>query len=273
MKPALAQISSLNSSFQVDVEDYAAGACSAIEVWFTKLEDYLAQNSIQRVRELIQQHEVTLPVASLQGGLFTPPGEAHDEHWALFTRRLELCRDLGIGTVVVSGDLQGPLTESDLKQAVGALHKAGRTAAEHGVRVAFEFQATADFANNLDTAASLVAECDHEAVGICLDAFHYHVGPSKPHDLRLLSRENLFHVQLCDLLGCVREMATDAQRILPGDGDIQLDEIVSHLQAIDYEGYVSIEVMNPLIWQASALNLGEIGMTALRKVLGSASMD
>ena len=30
--------------------------------------------------------------------------------------------------------------------------------------------------------------------------------------------------------------------------------------------------MNPQLWQVSPLALGEIGMTALRKVLGQASM-
>ena len=40
--------------------------------------------------------------------------------------------------------------------------------------------------------------------------FHYYVGPSKPDDLGLLRRENLFHVQLCDVADVPRELAADA---------------------------------------------------------------
>jgi sugar phosphate isomerase/epimerase len=79
-------------------------------------------------------------------------------------------------------------------------------------------------------------------------------------------------VQFCDLAGIPREMATDADRILPGDGDLPLAPVVEHLQAIGYTGCIAIELMNPHIWHVPALQFGEIGMTALRKVLGQASM-
>src|SRR6185295_18833872 len=107
----------------------------------------------------------------------------------------------------------------------------------------------------------------------CLDAFHYYVGPSKPDDLGLLRRENLFHVQLSDVADVPREFATDSQRILPGDGDIPLTPLVDRLREIQYDGYVSVELLNPQIWQIPPRQFGEIAMTALRKVLGLAAMD
>ena len=41
---------------------------------------------------------------------------------------------------------------------------------------------------------------------------------------------------------------------------------------IGYAGYVSVELMNPQIWRIPPLQFGEVGMTALRKLLGQASM-
>jgi sugar phosphate isomerase/epimerase len=109
-------------------------------------------------------------------------------------------------------------------------------------------------------------------LGLCLDVFHYYTGPSKPEDLHYLSPQNLFHVQFCDLADVPREFATDADRILPGDGDIPLAPIVQHLREIGYTGTVSVELMNPRIWQIPPRQFGEIALTALRKVLGLASM-
>jgi 4-hydroxyphenylpyruvate dioxygenase len=60
---------------------------------------------------------------------------------------------------------------------------------------------------------------------------------------------------------------------LPGDGDIALAPLVARLREIDYAGYVSVELLNPQIWQVSPRSFGEISMTALRKTLGLARMD
>ena len=74
--------------------------------------------------------------------------------------------------------------------------------------------------------------------------------------------------------GVARELASDADRILPGDGDLGpwIEPLVARLRQIDYAGHVSIELMNPQIWQIPPRQFGEVAMTALRKILGQASM-
>jgi len=273
MRTALAHVSSLPSPLAVDIADYAAGQCRAIEVWLTKLEEYLASHSRDELRDLLAQHEVQLPVASYQGGLLTSQGDARRLAWDLFACRLELCGQLGIATLVVACDIGRPCGVQDIQRAQVSLAEGARMAADQGVRLALEFQAGAAFGNNLQTAAILVGEIGHPALGLCLDAFHYQVGPSKPEDLGYLTTKNLFHVQLCDLADVPRELATDSQRILPGDGDIPLETLVARLRELAYDGYVSVELLNPQLWRVPARQFGEIAMTALRKVLGIASMD
>ncbi len=272
MKPALSQICSLDSPFEKDIEDYAAGQGRAIEIWLTKLETYLQSHSIDDVRRLVDRHEVTLPVASYQGGLLDSQGEKRNEAWSLFTSRLVLCQQLGIGTIVVACDVGAPFKPTAVERIRKSLEQAAQLAADHGRRIALEFQAKSGFANNLQSAAALVAEVASPQLGLCLDVFHYYVGPSKPEDLAYLSNDNLFHVQLCDLAGVPREFATDSDRVLPGDGDIMLEPILNHLQVIGYDGHVSIELMNPQIWRIPALQFGEIAMKSLRKILGQAAM-
>lgn len=272
MLPALSQVCTLHAPFSQDIEDFASGQCPAVDVWLTKLEDHLNRgHTLQEVRDLLLEHEVAAPVASFQGGLFGPRESAH-EAWQLFTRRLALCRDLEIGTLLVAGDILGPISQADIEEAHATLLRASSLASDHGVRIAFEFRADAAFGNNLQTAAALVHEVGHANLGLCLDLFHYYVGPSKQEDLGYLTTENLFHVQLSDIADTPREFARDADRILPGDGDIPFEPIIDRLREIDYQGCVSIELMNPRIWQVPPRQFGEIAMTALRKVLGLASM-
>jgi 4-hydroxyphenylpyruvate dioxygenase len=272
MTPALSQVCTLHATFEKDVEDYAAGQCRAIEIWLTKLETYLESHSLEDVRRLLEQHEMTAPVASFQGGLLVSQGDARREHWQHFQKRLELCGALGIKTLVVAGDVLGPMGEQDFQRMRVSLVEAAAKAGEQSVRLALEFQAKATYPNNLQSAAALVAEIGSPQLGLCLDAFHFFVGPSKESDLAYLSAENLFHVQVCDLAGQPREFAADGDRVLPGDGDFPLAAIVERLREINYAGAVSVELMNPAIWQIPPRQFGEVAMTAVRKVLGMASM-
>jgi 4-hydroxyphenylpyruvate dioxygenase len=215
----------------------------------------------------LAEHEMSAPVASFQGGLLDSQGEARQQHWQHFAARLGLCRQLSIPTLVVAADVAGPLSQQDLDRVTASLSQAAQQAAQHDVRLALEFQSTAAFCNNLQTAAAVVAETASPHLGICLDAFHFFTGPSKTEDLGLLSVENLFHVQLCDLVGRPRELAGDVDRILPGDGDLPLELLLARLRDIDYAGCVSVELMNPQLFQVPARQFGEIAITALRKLL------
>src|SRR5262249_14966681 len=96
--------------------------------------------------------------------------------------------------------------------------------------------------------------------------------PSKLEDLDLLTPANLAHVQLCDLAGVPRELATDGDRVLPGDGDFRLGPILERLRGLGYEGGGSLELMNPTRWKAKPVQVAEVGVTALRKLLGQARM-
>ena len=272
MKPALSQVSTLSAPFERDIEDYAAAACDTVELWLGKLETYLESHSLDNARRLLADHAVAAPVASFQGGLLTSQGEARRAHWEHFGRRLAMCRELGVGTLVVAPDVLGPLTQQDLKRVQMSLGQAAEQAGRYGVRLALEFQAQATFLNNLQTAAAAIAETASPHLGLCLDAFHYYMGPSKEEDLGYLTAENLFHVQLCDTSGVAREFAADADRILPGDGDFQLAPLVERLRDVDYRGCVSVELMNPQIWQIPPRQVAEVAITALRKLLGQAGM-
>ncbi|MCH8922088.1 MAG: sugar phosphate isomerase/epimerase [Planctomycetes bacterium] len=267
MLPTLAQVCSLASPFETDVADYAAGQCRSLEVYLTKLEQYLDGHDASDVKRLLEEHEMAAPVASFQGGLLDSQGEAREQHWEHFAVRLDLCRQLSIGTLVVAADVAGPLTQQCLDRVTTSLAQAAQQAEQHGVRLALEFQASAAFCNNLQTAVAVVAETASPHLGICLDAFHFFTGPSKTEDLELLTGENLFHVQLCDLAGRPRELASDADRILPGDGDLPLAPLLARLRDINYTGCVSVELMNPQLFQIPARQFGEIAITALRKLL------
>ena len=85
-----------------------------------------------------------------------------------------------------------------------------------------------------------------------------------------MTPQTLAHVQVCDLAGTPRELASDSDRILPGEGDFQLLPILNHLRQIGYVGYVSVELFNPDLWQMKPVQVAEAAMTSIRRLLGQA---
>jgi len=270
MIPCISQVCSLGSPFEDDLDGVADAAGTAVEIWLTKLEEYLKAHPVSDVKHRAADRGLTLAAASYQGGLMVARDAARAEAWSAYQRRLDLCAALGIGLVVVTADFLGPFNTADVERAMGALDEAAQLAAGRNVQLALEFQARATFLNNLETAASFIGAVRRPNLGLCLDLFQYYMGPSKFEDLKLLSRQNLFHVQVCDVANRPRELATDADRILPGDGGFQLDPIFDHLRSIGYSGHVSLEILNPRFWQIPARQVGEVGLTALRRSMGLA---
>lgn len=271
MKPCISEAVTLPCSFAEDVNNYADAGCPAMEVWLTKLEDHLKTHTLGQTRALLEDRQMTLAAAAYQGGLLLSEGEQRPVHFEHFRQRLDLCQQLEIPTLLVVADFVSEVEPAALERAVASLKEAAQWAAAFNVRLALEFRGKATFCASLDTALALVAQCDEPNVGINLDVFHFYTGPSKLEDLDLLTADRLAHVQLCDLAGVPRELATDSDRVLPGDGDFQLGPILDRLRAIGYDGWVSLEVLNPTLWQAKPLQVVEVGITALRKLLGLAS--
>lgn len=267
MTPCISQATTLSGSFADDAENYPAGGCTAIEVWLTKLEQHLQDVSAGATRKALADRGVTLVAAAYQGGLLLSQGEARKAHFDHFKRRLDLCQQFGIPTMLLVADFAHSPDGESLGRAVVSLAEAAQWAAGFGVRVALEFRGTDAFCSCLDTALTLVEQCREPNAGVCLDCFHYYKGPSKPEDLDRLTAANLFHVQVCDVAGVPRELMTDSDRVMPGDGDFRLDPIVRRLKEIGYTGGVSLELLNPVLWQLKATQVVELGMAALTRLL------
>jgi sugar phosphate isomerase/epimerase len=271
MRVCISQATTMPAPFADDVEACAAAGCDALEIWLTKLEQHLERHSIAQTKQFMADRGVEAVAAAYQGGLLLAQGEARKAHYEQFRRRLELCQSLKIGTLLVAADFATRVAEEELERAVVSLKQAAQWAAGFDVRLALEFRAAQAFCSNLDTAVRLIETCAEPNVSINLDLFHFWTGPSKMEDIDLLAPQHIGFVQICDLAGSPRELATDSDRILPGDGDLPLTAILTKLKQRGFDGSVSLELMNPAIWQLKPSQVMELGAAAVRRVLPSSN--
>ena len=268
MKPCISQATILNNPFEADLPVMSRSGWTAVEIWLTKLESFLGGHSVAEARAMFDSEGIKPMAAASQGGLLLSQGAERTLHWDHFRQRLGLLGELGVPTLVVTPDFVPQVRGDDYRRAAAALGEAAELAAAAGVRIALEFQRSSSFCACLETAVAMIEQSGTSNAGVCLDVFHYYTGPSKLEDLAHLSVQNLAWVQLCDLSGTPRELAGDSDRILPGDGDFQLGPIVEHLGRIGYDGHVSLEVLNPHLWQVAPDRLAHAGRQALVRVLG-----
>jgi sugar phosphate isomerase/epimerase len=86
--------------------------------------------------------------------------------------------------------------------------------------------------NKASDALSLIEELDLDRFGILLDTFHMNIEEKKlPNTIKRVGRKlKHFHV-------------ADSNRMTPGEGHIRFDEVFSALKAIEYRGFLSVEVL------------------------------
>jgi sugar phosphate isomerase/epimerase len=268
MKPCISQATTLNNPFEADPAVYGRAGWDAVELWLTKLEAFLHNHSPADARALLETSGLKPAAAASQGGLLLSQGAERAAHWDHFRRRLTLLQELEVPTLIITPDLVRKPGIAEYAQAAATLAQAAELAATFGVRIALEFQKSSPVCSCLETAVALIHQSGSDNAAVCFDVYHYYTGPSKFEDLAHLSPRNLAWVQLCDVSCTPRELAGDADRILPGDGDFQLGPIIDHLGRIGYDGYASLEVLNPQLWRVAPDRVADLGYHALCRVLG-----
>ena len=268
MKPCISQATTLKNPFEADPAAYRAGRLDGRRALADQARTFLESHTPAEALALLESSGLKPVAAASQGGLLLSRGAERAAHWDHFRRRLTLLQELGVPTLIVTADFVRQPDDREYARAAASLGEAAELAASFGVRLALEFQKSSPICACLETAIALIAQSGADNAGVCFDVFHYYTGPSKFEDLAYLSPRNLAWVQVCDLSGTPRELAGDGDRILPGEGDFQLGPIIDHLGRIGYDGYVSLEVLNPHLWQVAADRVADLGHQALRRVLG-----
>src|SRR5262245_33416981 len=140
MQPCISEVTTLPGTFAEDVAAYAEAGWPGMEVWLTKLESHLESHALPDTRKLVSDHGLQLAAAAYQGGLLLAQGEQRRAHYDHFRKRLELCQQLGIPTLIVAADFAEAVDAVALERAGVSLAQAAQWAAGFDVRLALEFR-------------------------------------------------------------------------------------------------------------------------------------
>jgi sugar phosphate isomerase/epimerase len=250
MLPCINEATTMTSDFITDMHAYAQAGFGAVELWLEKLERYLeAGNSIESAQQLLSRLALTPVAACAEGGHLVSSGMERQSGLERVRRRLALCQALSVPVLIVYSESAQAVSEATYDLAARNLAEVCDIAGEYGVRMALEFIKCSPLVGTLTTAQMLIARARRSNLGLLLDTFHFYAGISKMEDLEGLRPNEVAFVHINDALDRPREIWSDADRVLIGEGVLPLSEIMGMIRASGYDGYVSLELFNRALWE------------------------
>jgi 2-keto-myo-inositol isomerase len=119
-----------------------------------------------------------------------------------------------------------------------------------GVTPILELWGASQILSRLSEVAFVSTETAHPSACLLLDSYHLYKGGSGFGGVHLLSGAALPVLHINDYpADPTREQIDDSHRVYPGDGIAPLGELIRTLDAIDFRGFLSVELFNPEYWQ------------------------
>ncbi len=232
------------------LDAYSAAGFRNVEPHLNLVKDWLGDgHTVEEARRLFEARDLRVVASSqLEVVCFGSP-DARISNLKANAENVRLIRELGADKMIVGTD--GP--EQNSYEALDSVARAVWNLAEFtkdlGVDIAIEFN-WSPLVKSLPSAVRVAEIADHPRVGVLFDTAHYHVTPTKLSDINEDSVKWIKHVHLNDMPGTPADLThRDFDRVLPGEGILDLPEIILALERNGYEGYFCIEMFNAELWE------------------------
>ncbi len=241
----------------------------AIELAMDKVEMIVEEGAVGKLKENIQRQG--LVVSSING-----PENFNllpDKEFSILLERTRslasVAREVGCNLLVPGPSAsKQPNSKEVIRQCARALNSLAEACGED-IRLGLEFLGMNECSvNNLATANQVVREVGRENVGLVLDSFHMHLSETAFADIGKIKENGVFLVHVNDSEEGNTTRLTDAHRLFPGEGVIDLKAFKSNLAGVGYDGYISLELLRPSYWEQDPHQIAIKGRESLRHSFG-----
>ena len=229
----------------------AEAGFAGVELWLNDIYEYVGRGGeVRDVEKALSDHGLIVPCTIAMRAW----GEASDLEYPLMLdecrRRMELAVRIGSPYIVATP----PREPCDLSRIAARYKDLLAIGREVGIKPVMEYISFFKSVTRLDQAWRIVQQVDDPDATIILDAFHTWNSGGSLDDLRPIPVERIAHYHIDDGLevtpeGKRRGQQTDPDRVMPGDGAIDLRGEVALLTEKGYDGTVSLELFNKSLWE------------------------
>ncbi|MHC4405993.1 MAG: sugar phosphate isomerase/epimerase family protein [Planctomycetota bacterium] len=243
----------------------AKAGFAGVELWINDVYEYVGQGGeVRDVEKALSDHGLIVPCAIAARGW----GEAVGPEYPLMLdevkRRMELAARLGSPYLVATP----PREPCDLGQIARRYKDLLEIGRQTGVKPTMEYIGFFRSVTRLSQAWQIVREADDADATLLLDTFHTWNAGEGLDVLRSIPVERISHYHIDDAhpdkpVGS----QTDPDRVMLGDGPIDLGAEVDLLREKGYDGTVSLELFNKDLWAQDPREVLKIGIERMRELM------
>ena len=233
-----------------------------IELWLNDVWEFVARGGeVSQVTAALEEQGLMVPsvIAMRQWGDFE--GWEHNLVLDEARRRFALGARLGAPFIVATPPLEKEDT-AHLPSRYAELLQIGR---EEGILPTFEYISFFKSVHTLEGAWDIVQKADDPDATLILDAFHNWNSGSSLESLREIPASKISHYHIDDAdLTKAAGTQKDPDRVMPGDGQIDLKAEIEVLREIGYDKTVSLELFNEDWWGKDPKETLAIGLNRMK---------
>lgn len=237
----------------------------AIELWINEVYEHVGRGGeVSEITRSLADHGMVVPCTIALRGW----GDASDAEYPIqleeARRRMELAVRLGAPFIVATP----PREPTDLQQLTRRYRDLLELGRQIGIRPTMEYLGFVRSVFKLTQAWQIVQDSGAEQATLVVDAFHNFRGGSTPDDLRRVPVERISHYHLNDApADKPRLEQADPDRVMPGDGILDLGTELAILKEKGYRGAISLELFNRDLWARDPDEVVKLAMERMRSLL------
>lgn len=245
----------------------AEAGYDAIELWHDDVDLYLSEGGrLEDVRKAVDDAGLQVPTTIFLKGWWDTTGAEYDRAIDEIKRRLHQAQVLG-APHAIAGPPLGPVDFEVGIRNYGKLLQVGR---EFGVKPVMEYLGFSEQVNTIEDALRVMDGCGDPDATTVLDPFHCFRGGGSMESIKLLDESRVAISHFNDSPASPpREQQHDKDRVMPGDGIVDLKRYCDLLREINYHRCLSLELFNRDLWAADPREVARVGLDKMRSVAES----
>ena len=248
---AINSVSTKTTSLSECLPAYGGAGFKHVELAFSHIRSFLKNGGTTGQMKTMLEDNGLLCIGGFEAPVlcFASERERQENH-DLTVRNAGLLAELGASVLVVGTDGPEGLNPNSkpierIAEVFGEL--SGRLA-DTGVTLCIEFN-WSPIVKSFRTAAEIARRSEASNVGVLFDLAHYHCTPTKLAELNKENVKKICHVHVDDMRDKPAELSNcNSDRVLPGQGCLDVKGILDLIEMNGYEGYFSIEMFSEELW-------------------------
>jgi len=244
------------------IEIAAKAGYVGIELWHDDIDAHVeAGGSVSDIRKAVDDAGLAVPTTIHIHSWFQPAGEPHQQAMDEAKRKLEIAAAVGAPHSVA-----GP-PHGQADRELGAKHyrellELGR---QFGVKPSIEYLGFVDDFKTIEDALGIMENCGDFDATVILDPFHCYVGGGPIESISKLTADQIAMSHFNDAPADPPPATQrDPDRVMPGDGAIDLKLYCDMLRKVGYDRWLSLELFNEALWTQDPLEVAKLGLEKMR---------